>query len=547
MIKPLYYQEEGFIETLEKFKTYDKIAYWGTTGSGKTFTSGFIIREFVNKGKVLVAVHKEELLYQFEETLIKLGLTCEIITSKKKRLSHHADVYIGMQKTLTNRIRDNKYFLKPLSLIVVDEAHYLGYLDIFNAYPNVKKLGLSATWCILGNDTFFKCNCCSTEYKELTQCCGQEVEEWSRPKTMSKYFDEIVRGPKPSVLIEFGQIVREYNVIINNDLSKLSTDSGGEFTNKSIKETFGNEKVIFDVVTNYEAYALNQKTLIFNANTEVNELVYQQFKEKRYNVKRYDSINTAGVSKMDTLNWFRNTPDAVLMGVGSFIAGTDVRDIQCVIANFATNSLSKYIQSTARGGRSCDWIFKDKFTYIDLGGNVDRHLTLSDDSRDWRKIFFNGLGKTAAKKEPIENVRECVSCGALTSRTNAECEICGYIEPKKEVEKKVIVSDEIAKPISTPQPPNAQKIIEFCERKNGDMNLAFKIFTEQVIMLFRFHQVTRELYHSTKINGKFDKKIDKMCRTFYFALLNSTLESNVNRKLDTFTEKTKKKIASLYE
>ena len=125
MIKPLYYQETIITEVFEKFKTYEKLMLQSMTGSGKTFTSGFIIREFVKQNKVLVAVHKGELLYQFEETLVKLGLTCEIITSKKKRLSHHADVYIGMQKTLTNRIRDNKYFLKPLSLVVVDEAHYL--------------------------------------------------------------------------------------------------------------------------------------------------------------------------------------------------------------------------------------------------------------------------------------------------------------------------------------------------------------------------------------------------------------------------------------
>ena len=176
--------------------------------------------------------------------------------------------------------------------------YYLGYLDIFNLYPNVKKLALSATPCLLGSDTFYKCDCCSTEYSELTECCSQEVMEWSRPKTMSKYFDEIVVGPKPSVLIEFGQIVPEFNVVVNTDLSTLKTDASGEFTNQSIKETFSNEKVIQNVLINYETYCLGEKTIIFNANTESNNLVYEQFKEKGYNVRMFDSVNTPSASKV---------------------------------------------------------------------------------------------------------------------------------------------------------------------------------------------------------------------------------------------------------
>lgn len=547
-IKPLYYQVDSVRETIEKLKNVNSLVVQGMTGSGKTYIGSFVIQDFLKKEpnkKILIAVHKEELLYQFQETLITLGITCEIITSSKKKFHHTNDVYIAMQKTIENRIKENPDFLKPLSLIVVDEAHYLGYLNLFSKFPEIKKIGLTATPILLNTDTYYKCEICNTKDEVNKICCGVETMEWTKPRTMSQYFDDIVVGPKPSTLIEVGQIVKEFPIRIDIDTSKLSTDSSGEYTAKSIKETFGNEKVMYNVLANYEVYCKNKKTIIFNPNTEVNQQIYEQFKDKGYNVRLFDSVNKREANKKETLEWFKNTPDAIILNVGAFIAGTDVRDIQAVILNYATMSLSKYLQSGARGGRSCSWIFKEDFIFIDMGNNIRTHGLLTDDSRDWVKLFYKGLGKEKAKQENIESVVVCSNCDALTSRSQLECVVCGH-ERKQPVKKEATLSDEIAQPLELPKPPSSEKIIEFTKRQNQNSNFAVKIFISQVKDLFIFHQVTQEKYERTKTNGKLEERLIKMARPFYFALIRSDLPQGKNMKLNTFIKKVSDKVASLY-
>lgn len=545
------YQERDLERVLDKFKTKKKVLLTCPTGYGKTVVCSVFCKWFIHNynKKCIILVNRDELVEQTMEAIIKAGLNCEKIVSSKKTINHHADVFICMEQTLANKLAKNKYLLNNIGAIVIDEAHYQNFAKHIKYFDGLFQLGLSATPQINERETFYKCDCCSTEYSELTECCGLEVMEWSRQKTMSIYYDDVVQGASIKELIEFGQLVPVNNVIIKSaDLSQLSKDSKGEYTSKSEEKVFGNEKVVFDLLTNYNKYCRGKKTIIYTPNSKVCLDVFNLLKEDGANVRIWDSVNVKERegSRKDLIKWFDENPDATIVNCNTFVAGFDNKEVEWIVLDRAFSNLNSYIQAVGRGGRNSNKIYKPNFGLLDLGGNYERFNSWDDDI-DWEKIFWNGVKPPKAKKEPIENVRECVSCGALTSRSNAECEICGYVEPKKEVQKKVIVSDEIAQPISTPQPPNAQKIIEFVKRKDGDMNLAFKIFIEQVVMLFRFHQVSRELYESTKRNGKFDKKINDMGRKFYFQAIASDLPTGRNVKLNTFLNRVKENIGKLYQ
>ena len=77
--------------------------------------------------------------------------------------------------------------------------------------------------------------------------------EWTRPKTMSSIYSDIVVGPKIDFLIESGQLVREINFVKDYvDTDSLTIDSSGEFSNKEQDEAFGSDNSLFNVVLNYE-------------------------------------------------------------------------------------------------------------------------------------------------------------------------------------------------------------------------------------------------------------------------------------------------------
>lgn len=543
------YQYRDMNKVIDAFEKYRKNIFQAITSYGKTYSFCTVAKYFLQKEpnkKVLILCHKIELVEQAVEACVKMGMTTETITPSKKKINHNADVYIGMEKTVFNRLQKNKYFLKPLSLVIFDETHILYVAKHISFFNTEKVLGFTATPSLTGSDTFYRCDCCGRESDILEQCHNIEMIEWSKPRKLADYYDNIVIGASTKELIDLGRIVPDYTIPIKTDLSDLKTDSSGDYTRDSLNKAFNNEKVVFNVVLQYELYCKGLKTMVFTSSTENNAKVLEQFLEKGYNAKLYDSVNDTDLGRKQIVDWFESEPDAILINTGIFTTGFSSNEVQAIIVNRATKSLALWVQINGRGARVSDKIYKDKFICIDLGGNMERFNTFSSDTIDWEKIFYNGLGKAKAKQEPIEAVIECSECGGLTSRRALECEVCGHERGQKEKEVNEILSNEIARPIDVPLPPNAQKIIEFVKRKEGDTNLAYKIFIEQVIMLFRFHQVTKELYESTKINGKFDAKIDKMCRSFYFPLLQSDVPSNKNTKLDTFTEKVKRKIGGLY-
>jgi len=98
----------------------------------------------------------------------------------------------------------------------------------------------------------------------------------------------------------------------------------------------------------------------------------------------YDSINTKGECRNELVNWFKNERDAILCNVSIFTTGFDVTDVEAIILNRATTSLSLFLQMVGRGVRVTDVIYKDNCILIDGGENIDRFQEFSDPSRDWK-------------------------------------------------------------------------------------------------------------------------------------------------------------------
>lgn len=551
MIELYDHQKKSVNEILQKFQTNQRVLYQLPTGGGKTIVFSFLAKYWIEKTnkKVLILCHRIELVNQTIASLQKIGLTCESVTSKVKTLKHNCNIYVAMVETANNRLSKDINFFKDVDLIICDECHILVFDKIFKHFDFSKILGCTATPILLKKITFFKCQHCKTNYDYVTNCCNDEVMEWTKPFTLSHIYNDIVIGTSIQDLINDGKLVQDISFVKNyTDNSNLKIDNKtGDYSDNSMNEAYNNDNALFNVVLNYKEICEGKKTIIFNSTSKSNKLVYEKFLASGYNnIKMFDSINECEPRKQ-VVEWFKSTQDAILCNVGVFTTGFDDTTVQSIILNRPTNSLSLFLQMVGRGGRSSSLIYKDNFLVIDGGGNIDRHNEWSDNTRDWRRLFFEGIEKPKAKKEPIEDVQMCPSCGYLMAKTIDICPECEFEIIQKQ--KKDKVEDEIVTtPIRSIPPPNAEKIYLYTLSKNEDLNFAWRIMIGQIFDLFRYYRVSKEKYQSALNSGELDKKIKKIVTQCYFVLKSKhDLKSGVERTIKYLINKVKEKLENYYE
>lgn len=544
------YQQKGIDEINNKFNNVDRVMYQMSTGAGKTFVFSFLAKWWVHnkKEKVLINCHRTELIEQTIDSLARIGVPAQAITSRTKNVDHSCMVYVGMIQTAYNRLNKNDFFFGNIGLMINDEAHILIFDKIFPFFPKTKILGVSATPVILKRNTFYKCPYCKVEYSNPVYCCNDEVEEWSRPFKMSDIYDDIVVGPPINDLIELGTLVKEISFVKNYaDVDELKVDSAGEFTNKSIESTYGKDDALFNVLLNYEELCIGKKTIIFNSSAKTNLLIYEKFKDEGYNIRLYDSVNKeeSGCRK-ELVKWFNETPDAILTNVDIFTTGFDSKEVEAIILNRPTMSLSLFLQMVGRGGRSSTKIYKDNFIVIDGGGNIDRHQEWSDPTRDWNRIFFEGVGKEKPKKENEINIDDCPECGFLFSRSEPCCPNCGYIIPPS-IAKEKAEGEDILVPIRKIPPPNGEKIYRYTLSKGENINFAYKIMIGQIVDMFRFYRVSKDTYKSNLSDGRLEKRVSQMIRSVYFVLIGKKdIEAANNRTLKYLNNKVLQNLEKYY-
>lgn len=507
----LYDYQKKILEQIDyKLKLFDKICVQLATGGGKTVIFSEVAKR--HKGQTLILVDSIELVYQTKRNFKDAGT---FISTNKFLPSN--DIVIAMADTIWSRLKKDKELIKRFDLLIIDECHIWKFNKIFDYIPNAKILGFTAT---------------PVRLKRITYL-DENGLEWTKEETMSQVYEDIICGVDISELIERGYLVDEETYTIPVNSQKFKTDSTGEFTNESINEVLNNDEYRLDVLSNYESLCKDKKTMIFAPNTEINLALYELFIEKGYaNCKFYDSVNKQDIKRNDVVEWFRNTPNAILFNVGVFTKGFDVKDVEAIILARPTASLSLFIQIAGRGSRTTDetQIYKDRFIFIDGGGNVER-FGLWSSPRDWEKIFFKGLKPPKAKKEVLDQTKECRSCGFYMAKSENICENCGYdnyIEPLTEDVKELITNDKVIAKAVKPIYPDASKIIKYTIARKEDVFFALKVLNNQIFDLFVRNNVDAEQF-KRNINKGVNRVINDNLKQNHFLIINSQLYSEANR------------------
>lgn len=544
-MKPYPDQQKSINDIFESFKIRQRQLFCLPTGGGKTAVFSFITKRFIKEEnkKVLVLAHRDKLVNQTLETLRNIGVTCESVVASKKKLHHNSECYVGMVQTLKNRLRNDNNFLKEIGLMILDEAHLDHFKEIFEYYPDAKILAVTATPVSLKKINFTKCHICKKDYETITTCCNYETYEYTRKFSYSEIYEHIILGQSISELIITDRLVRDINYEIGNlDRKSLKIDAKtGDFDTKETDKYYGE----FNVVKNYEEICKDEKTIIFNSSTTTNLSTYNNFIEAGYtDVKMMDSINTKKSEREPILKWFKETPNAILLNCDVLTAGFDEPTIQAVIVNRATLSLSLWLQMVGRGGRVCKEIYKPHFKVIDGGGNIQEHGKWSDEV-DWESIFYASNEKPRAKKEALEQTKQCSNCTAVIAKNAVECDFCGHIEIESNYVK--VISEEVAKLTDEIPLPNGRKIVQYCERVGKDKNFAWIVLQNQIIDLFIKHSVTFGMYSKSEKNGRFEQSMRNIIKEPYSSIQGSELEGTNLRTKAYIINKIKNKLDKYYE
>ena len=337
------------------------------------------------KGKnpcVWIVVHRRELVEQIEETLAK-QLDSSLFTFPSSLIKVFSIQWLS---------RHYKELDDYPTLIVIDEAHHAvakTYKEVMDAYPEAKKLGLTATPCRLNKHGF-------------TDLFDVLLQSWSYNKFiadgwLSLYDYMSVKADSLDQQMVFG-------------LTKRGAD--GDFSLREMSEKLDVRPSIERLCDTVMRYAPDKKGIVYAIDIKHAEHIAEYYRERGLNAVVISSKTPAEERKY-IIERFRNSNDSlkntncqvldspirILVNVDLFGEGFDCPDVEFIQLARPTLSLSKYLQQVGRGMR----VYEGK-RYCLILDNVGlyRLFGMPSDDRDWQAMFegkLAGKGNIASAEE----------------------------------------------------------------------------------------------------------------------------------------------------
>lgn len=405
MIELRKYQENAIRELRKNIANGKRrLILCAPTGAGKTVMFTYMVSRAVERQKkCLIVTDRTELLTQAGGALEKFGLKPIEIKPNKRITSLNGILYVGMAQTLKRRIKDQMYidFINGLDLVIFDEAHKQEFNELM---PFIK-------------DNTTVIGATATPYRE-----GNQV-------SLHEFYNEIIEVTTISELINTGFLSKPHSYGVKVDLSNVRIKAG-EYDQDQVAKIYDEVKMYHGVYENYTKITPNKKAIIFASNVESSKQLVDDFKNRGLPIEHIDG-NTPQGERKRILEWFKQTPNALISNVGILNAGFDEPNLEVVILYRATKSISLFLQMCGRGSRTTS--LKKDFYILDFGNNISRH-GFWEQEREWNL-------KKKRKKDGVAPVKDCPECGCILSARLMECPECKHVFEKteKDIEEQIIV------------------------------------------------------------------------------------------------------------
>jgi len=364
-------------------------------GAGKTVLFSWITAQSRSNGKrILIVVHRQELIEQTSKTLDRFFIPHEILNSKN---INSAQVHVASVYTLSRRLHQ---FEKSPDIIILDEAHHAvanTWKKIIEHFKDSLVIGFTATPARLNGDG------------------------------LGVIFQRLALGPSVKELIEMGNLspYDYYAPPVKADLEDIKVKYG-DYQKSEVALRMDKAEIIGDAIETYKRLANGKRAICYCASRVHAEHVAAEFNKAGVPAAYIDGETPDNIRKK-AIEQFRSGLIKILTNVDLISEGFDVPNMEAVILLRPTESTSLFIQQAMRPMRMDPENPNKRAIIIDHVGNVYRH-GLPDEDREWT------LEGKVKKRSPSEiKIRQCPKC-YYTHKPAKACPSCGYIYEVQERE-----------------------------------------------------------------------------------------------------------------
>ena len=361
------YQQEMKVRLFEEWNLHRNVMVQMPTGTGKTHLLTAIVREFLHRSdtQVWIVAHRRELVEQIEETVAKYG-----IKKEDERVNVMSIQWLS---------RNWKDIDRELGLIVIDEAHHAlaeTYRELWERYPEARKLGMTATPCRLNR-------------KGFTELFDALITSW----TISEFIGKGWLSVFDYVSIRANSV--EQRLI--DTLRKRGAD--GDYQVKEMNEVLNRRSSIGRLYESIERYAPGKKGIVYAISIAHARQIATYYSARGVIAVAIDS-KTPALERKRLVEDFRQGKIKVLVNVDIFSEGFDCPDVEFIQLARPTLSLAKYLQQVGRGLRKSG--NKESCMLIDNVG-LYRIFGLPTRKWDWKAMFEGRIIGNAMSRARMEN------------------------------------------------------------------------------------------------------------------------------------------------
>ena len=387
------YQKDMLRQIEDAFVTHQSVMVQMPTGTGKTVLISEVVKREERRVKnpcVWIVVHRRELVEQIKETLERrLGTSLDAEREKSNVIEVFSIQWLS---------RHYQELEERPSLIVIDEAHHAvakTYEEVMNAYPNAKKLGVTATPCRLTKRGF-------TDLFEVL-LCSHSIPKFIKEGYLSD-FDYISLNPNSEDQKKIDGLEKraadgDYNIAEMQEVLDCKPSIGRLY--QTIKDFAAGKKGIVyainiehaeHIAEYYREQGLAAVAISSKTPKEERRRMIELFKEESAGDKPY----CASLSLTTTVGQDETPKEIqILVNVDLFGEGFDCPDVEFIQLARPTLSLAKYLQMVGRGLRVAKG--KECCTLLDNVG-LYRLFGLPTTDWDWSAMF---LGRQAGKGDIV--------------------------------------------------------------------------------------------------------------------------------------------------
>ena len=384
------------------------------TGGGKTIVFAYIAYSSASRGKkVLILVHRIELLRQTQSKLAAFGIRAGLI-SPKYTPDYNAPVQVAMIQTIQKRL--DKY--PKFDLVITDECHHVSadsYLKVLSYY-NCFQLGVTATPI-------------RSDGKGLGKGHGG-------------IYDKMILGPSTRSLMDMGFLVQPDIYLPPCEIDRGSIKrSMGDFNRKEAAFRVDKRNITGNAVDHYESVSKYDPGVSFCVNVEHAKNVATEFRDRGYKAYCVDgSMDDRDRSRI--LNGLADGSVSMVTSCDVISEGFDIPTIACGISLRPTQSKGLHLQQIGRILRPSEG--KEKAVWLDHVGNCAAYVGgqlsvihgFPDDDHQWS---LEGELKAKREKEEVERITLCDNCYMAYKPTLSVCPHCGSaraVKPARKLEQK---------------------------------------------------------------------------------------------------------------